>query len=178
MHPTHARKKKYPLIYYARNDFDTAVPPPWGKFQDIPEIAIRELSDYVRFNPESFTVNNAGLPWRRTIPAFSDFGILPIAIPLWAWFLGGTALAGYLGYKGFDFYTKYKNAKSESDLVATRREIAEAYIKGDITKEEFESLMYLINGEVPAGKEWLKYKPYIIAGGGALLLFMLFKMVK
>ncbi len=79
-------------------------------------------------DPDEFLKTSAAI--ERSI--FSDFGFIPALI---------VAGVGTLSVVGYMWYNRMKDAKSEDEFNFYRQQMSNAYLNGELTREEYDALM-------------------------------------
>lgn len=193
--PHKVKKKKFPLSYFGRCDFDYHVNyPPAPK--DVPGVAIPKPVHIHQWEDYSTTADGMIIQVPRRVHSFPGSpgrvysGSWDVRFPIEAkqflhpkdqfglwWFIPwviAPLTAGFLGAAGTFFWSRLKKANTEEERQSVKSEIWEKYKAGEISLEEYQALISYQDEDsfqqTLLGQIWKKYGLYI---GGAFVLLVL-----
>jgi len=192
--PQKKKKKKFPLSYFGRCDFDYHVnypptPDPVPDYAVPKPVHIHQWEDYSRTSdgmiiqvPRRIHRFPGSTPGRMIAGQWDMISPLrPNQFGLW-WFIPwviAPLTAGFLGAAGTYFWGKLKEANTEEERQEVKSEIWEKYKAGEISLEEYQALISYQNEESFAqtllGQIWKKYGIYI---GGAFILLVILMLFR
>ena len=99
---------------------------------------------------------------------FSDFSGWPILL---------TVLGGFFTTAGMWLWTKLTEAKTDSEREGVKADAYEAYLKGDIDRDLYESILGYSGNTLGDTFSYIakKYGLYILGGAGLILLLVLMR---
>jgi len=128
--------------------------------------------DWDYYNNSDFILSDLNALNYKKYTGFNDFGIfgwlIGLGIPIFS------AIGMYL-------WTRLKEAKTQEQIEDIKLEAYKAYRNGDITEEQYKTiLLYQLGNAKQLERElfWNKYKYYILGGGGLIALLVLTKLLK